>query len=184
MPEYFVRTNSDRVICVKADSYGLDYTQRFFDFKKGGNVLASFNTLDVLAIIDEEVFQGEFSAIDDEDETDDVCLDCRLQDFLESEDFFGEVWDIVEAWHAPDEDTPPEAEEPIPQAKGSIDPTYPVEHWKRYVTGDEWWGFQTPKGFVPFSFKDSAERNRHNVIKDLDGDWAYTDLTGYTKVED
>ena len=184
MPEYFVRTNSDRVICIEADDCLIDRLSGIYTFRKDEKPVASFNYHAVLAIMQKSAFQGEFSAIDDEDDSDDVCLDCRLQDFLKSEDFFGEVWDIVEAWHAPDEDTPPEAEEPVPQAKGSIDPTYPVEHWKNEKTGQEWWGFQTPKGFVHFSSEKLAEDSRQNVIEDLGVGWNYQDLTGYTKVED
>ena len=173
MPEYFVRTNSDRVICIEADDCLIDRLSGVYTFRKDEKPVASFNYHAVLAIMQESAFQGEFSAIDDEDDSDDVCLDCRLQDFLKSEDFFGEVWDIVEAWHAPDEDTPPEAEEPEP---------YPIEHWKK--GGEDRWGFQTPKGFVDFYEKGEAEEGRKTQIERPQITWAYLDLTGYTKVED
>jgi hypothetical protein len=176
MPEYFVRTNSDRVICIEADTYGFDYTRRFFDFKKEGNVLASFNSNDVLAIIDKTVYQGEFSAINDEESED------LFREFLDSDEFLDAVYGVVEAWHEPDTETPEEAEEPQGTAQ-SADHSYPIEHWKN-DNGDETWGFWTDRGFVYFSYEDGAEFGRNTQIKNPSQTWSYKDLTGYTKVED
>ena len=183
MPEYFVRTNSDRVIEIEADGCFMDREAGIYTFNKDGKPVASFNYHSVLGVIQEPVFKGEWSAIDDEldaratQNLDDVCIDCRNQELLNSEAFFDSVYDIVDAYHQPDE----EAHSDVPALPPS-DP-FPIEHWKNEV-GDEYWGFQTAKGFVDFYEKGEAEEGRKTHLEHPDVDWAYKDLTGFTKGED
>ena len=173
MAEYFVRTNSDRVFSVAADRYQLDPNGNAYDFVKDGKTVASFNSHSVLAVIEEDAHQGEFSPFDDdEDGTDDVCLGCRFNEFLESEEFYDAVSGIVDDWHEPDAPTPSE----VPAEQ------YPVEHW--VSNGDHRWGFKTDKGFVDFNTEQDAKEGRESHLENPGIDWAYLDLTGYTKVED
>jgi hypothetical protein len=175
MAEYFVRTNSDRVFSVAADRYQLDPNGNAYDFVKDGKTVASFNSHSVLAVIEEDAHQGEFSPFDDdEDGTDDVCLGCRFNEFLESEEFYDAVSGIVNGWHDPVPDAPPAPENPPGP--------YPIEHWK--TDDDEVWGIQTKHGFVHWPSKEDAEEGRQYVIADRGYGWCHQDLTGYTKVED
>lgn len=160
MPKYYVRTNSDRVICIEADSY-YD-TGSFLDFKKNSKVAASFHNHAVLGVFDEKVYQGEFSALGED-----------TDDLLDSDEFFDRVVGIVDSYLAPDEYPTPAS--PVEE--------YPIEHWKK--NDKEWWGFQTKKGFIYFTSRIAADATRDSVIQHVDDwNWGYLDLTGYTKVED
>jgi len=113
MANYTVKTTDNRNLVIEADSYALDYTQTAYTFTKGDKTVATVPASPyVFAIVlDDNVESDHYYVYDwneeDEkeaeiDEADDVCLGCRFKEFLESEEFFSEVWDIVEAYHKPE----------------------------------------------------------------------------------
>jgi hypothetical protein len=173
MPEYYVTTHHDpstetaRVQVIKADRYEQadsgDYHFYIADPTGApGNkkiLVSSVSNRGIFSIIEsEQAYQGDFLAnLGDEDETDDVCIDCRNQELLESDEFVDAVWDIVHAFLAPD------YPEPLTlfYAKNTTD--------SKAFYGKGSWGFwyKNEAGenrFVPFGLKPDAEDGlrRHN----------------------
>jgi len=158
MAKYTVKTTDNRNLVIEADSYGLDYTQTSYEFTKDGNKVATIPASPyVFAILLNDVEESDYYWVYDwneeenkenetETETDDVCLDCRFKEFLESEEFFNEVYEIVEAYHSPDdyEDVPDPLPEPLTIYK-AVAPDYPNGTWGFWYNDDT-------KGdvFVPF----------------------------------
>ena len=173
MAKYTVKTTDNRNLVIEADSYGLDYTQTSYEFTKDGNKVATIPASPyVFAILLNDVEESDYYWVYDwneeenkenetETETDDGCLDCRFQEFLESEEFFNEVYGIVEAYHSPDDygDVPDPLPEPLTIYKATT-PKFPEGAWG-------FWYADEKKGdvFVPFGVaRSSAEAGlkRHN----------------------
>jgi hypothetical protein len=119
MPEYTVKTVNDRNLVIEADSYALNYNQTAFEFSKDDKVIASvLNNPNVFAIVEtDSVLSDHYSVYDwnvedEKEELDDVCTNCRNQELFDSEEFWDAVWEVVEAWHEPDEPETTPAEEP------------------------------------------------------------------------
>lgn len=179
MPEYIVKTFENRNLVIEADKFRASYNPHndimgytFFSAipaeeghsnlsrtaTNSENVVAYVSSSGVLAVVRQDSWKADFYTVDnwDEDESDDVCSDCR---FLESEEFFDAVYDAV--------------------AVILDDSESEVEHW---TNGENHlWGWNTEKGFVNFGDEDYAEENI-SLKNDETEDWVYTDLTGYTKV--
>jgi len=160
MAIYIVRTFDGPDLAIKADYYNTGGDTYEFRKKDGDTniTVASVNLHSTLAIIEEDSFQG---TIDDETDSDDTCLDCRFQEFLESEEFFNEVYGIVEAYHSPDDygDVPDPLPEPLTIYKATT-PKFPEGAWG-------FWYADEKKGdvFVPFGVARSsavAGLKRHN----------------------
>lgn len=198
MSEYYVTSNTicrgnspqARTLVIKADYFVTDSSNGNFNFfnrdneSAGKHVLVAFvNPRDVLAITEKDSFQADW--VDDiydgeEDDTtdDDTCLECRFKEFLDSEEFFSEVWDIVHAYHT--EDDPGSGEQ-----SGLVQPVTSVisnvEHWKDQ-SGIDKYGFHTPDGFVDFSRKVYAVDGRTQYINGERG-WGYAkNLQYWTRV--
>lgn len=197
MPEYYVTSNTlptkgrpqARTLVIKADYFETDKSSGNFNFYTKDRetpsrhiFVASVNPRDVLAITEKDAFQADwvddiYDGEDDdasEDEYDDTCLECRFKEFLDSEEFFSEVWDIVHAYHTEEPDFSP------PSETVASDP-YPIEKWKDKFGGD-WYGFHTPKGFVNFSsFEDAKDGVKRQLSNEDQQYWVYLDLSTSTK---
>jgi hypothetical protein len=194
MPEYIVKTFENRNLVIEADSfratsgpsnevtgyvfYKCDSAQNSSEHSNqlGTSIslvrtVANVSSSGVLAIVENDAWKGDFYSVDDldEDDTDDVCKECRFSEFLNSEEFFNTVYDAVEVILNDDE---PESE-----------PKLVIEKWVN-KEGDIQYGFQTPDGFIHFG--NSREFAESGLKTYLGGEktWGYLDLTGYTKVED
>ena len=123
MPNYYVLTHSEgdksRTLVITADFFEKDGDAYNFyvggspnSMARGGVLVASVPIRRVFAITEtEKAFQADW--IDNlavNDEPSDVCIGCEYKDLLESEAFWDRVWDVVEAYHEPDDDesAPPE----------------------------------------------------------------------------
>lgn len=209
MPEYIVKTGEGRNLIIAADYYKQDTSSAVYNFYKSAEVskkapvlVGSVNAHQVLAVLEfEDAYQADYhnaDPLDDEDDHDDTCLDCRLENFVESSAFFDSVWSIVDFYLSPasEEGAVPETEKPrtdipasflVPETPTAVpdqvnEEKYPIEHW-REAHGKDWYGFHTTKGFVHFSDKRWAEEGRETQISSPDG-WVYLDLTGATRLED
>lgn len=169
MATYIIRPFDGPDFAIKAERYYS--TGDVYDFYNGVDekrtLVASVNVHSTLAVFEEDAFEG---IIDDEDDSDDTCLDCRFQEFLESENFFSEVFDIITAWHEPDEPEP----ETVYQANTPI--------------SEGSWGFwyhDEKEGdlFVPFGRLRSAEAEA-GLVKHKEGkrDWFTHPLSETTPV--
>lgn len=193
MPKYVVKTQNDRNLVIEADRLNVGSSEEYlFENKTEDgriNIVASVNRHAVIAVIEDKAdlcdyyysdhelddrFHGDSGhsnlarSAADPVETDDVCTDCRNEELFESQEFFDAVFDLIQLWHeGPDELEEDEAAAPV------------VEHWSNGE--EEWWGFQTPEGFVNFSSEKSADYGLK--IHDEHRIWVYLDLTGYTKKE-
>ena len=145
---------------------------------------------ELLAIITNESEQADFYYVEDlneedEDDCDDTCLDCRLEEFTQSDMFFDEVYSIIDFYHSVDNQDEPTACPCSATAPAQPEPPipYPIEHWKD-KGGDEWWGFWVNGRFVNFGSKRSAEFGRGQQLNNTDElFWSYRDLTGATRLE-
>lgn len=218
MPEYIVKTGDGRNLIIAADYYKQDTSSAVYNFYKSAEVskkapvlVGSVNAHAVLAVLEfEDAYQADYDnadPLDDEDDHDDTCLDCRLDNFVESSAFFDSVWSIVDFYLSPDNQDDPSGPEigepstllgnprtdipapsfPVPEIPTAVpdqvnEEKYPIEHW-RSKNDTEWWGFNTPNGFIHFTSKQNAEDTRGVVEQDSTG-WAYLDLTGATRLED
>lgn len=105
MPDFIVTTVSDRNLIIKADKFGPSGDGGYAFFTNGEIVAIVPHSPEILAIAEyDEAFQADFYTYDDpededEIETDDVCLDCRFAEFLESQEFASAVLDYVQIWH-------------------------------------------------------------------------------------
>ena len=172
MSKYVVKTPTDRNIIIETDDFYLNRDNVFVFTDEDGDVVANVpNTSNVIAIVEEDadindfyysdhegddVFKANYPAAappDDETETDDVCLDCRLTEFLNSPEFFDKVDDIVSFWH---EDANAQQEAPAPEVVPAETPAPKgVDNLTVYRAQNEqgqfFWGFNTPDGkFVPW----------------------------------
>lgn len=113
MTEYIIKTDNNRNLVIEADRYQYNATEGNYEFfkkddKADTQKVATVTSRAFLAIVEKNAEKADFYEHydvnqDEEDETDDVCLDCRFAELLESEDFWNAVWEIVEAWHEPDD---------------------------------------------------------------------------------
>ena len=160
MPSYFVRTAADRILSITADSYLLDERGAAYNFTKDNRRVASLNYHSVVGIFEEDVFEGEVSAFDGDDpeETDNVCLDCRFEEFLKSETFTDAVFEAVDFYNqcgvtdSPEPDFVPEEESPL------------VEQRLQY--GLPTYGVSFRNKFYPFGNRVAAESYAELVAKD------------------
>lgn len=113
MAKFTVLTFNDRNLVIEADRYAEDSGS--YQFLSGGTVVASVpRSPSIFAVINQEAEGSDFYFADHQDddtfappvcecegtpefddETDDVCLDCRFEEFLESQEFYNAVADIV-----------------------------------------------------------------------------------------
>jgi len=191
MPDFVIKTHNDRNIVIEADRYEHDATEHAYAFFKKdaeGNTtrVATLRTpSDAFLIIENSAEKADFYFRDDEGvdpvEEDD-CVECQLADeygdLLESEVLWNAVWDIVEAYHEPDEPAS-ETGEQVSDSSAKVDP---IQHW-RDKDGEEWWGFQTPKGFVHFGYENFARDGYDQHQEHPETTWAYLDLTGATRLD-
>jgi hypothetical protein len=118
--KFTVLTHDNRNLVIEADRFvptNTDYT-----FSKDNHVVASVPfSPNLFAVVDQEVEGPDFyfadhsdddtfGLVSDEDETDDVCLDCRIAEFLNTQEGFNAVADIVYTLLEPDENEPEGAE--------------------------------------------------------------------------
>jgi len=200
MAKYLVISNTNwmegepktRILNIEAEYFlAADGCYNFYTKSETGTyiLIASVQAHEVLAVVDEEYWDSDYFADlltedeeeddeeeDDEDEDESVCTECVVKDILECELFQQGVADMVAALTSADKAATEPAPEPTKEE-------FPIEHWRKSIGIEDWWGFHTPEGFVNFVSKKSAEdgRNRH-----INGErwWVYKDLTGFTKVED
>jgi hypothetical protein len=123
MPEFTVKTFDDRNLVIEADRYTRNSTYDI-EFLKDGNLVATIpNNTPILAIVANEAEKSdhyhvydwnEEDAKEEVENSDDVCLDCRNEEFLNSEEFWNAVWeiawDVAEAWNSPPEEETEPAE--------------------------------------------------------------------------
>ena len=197
MPEYIVKTIHDRNLVIEADKYNFNATENAYEFFKKDEradtrkVATVLYSPEILAVVENDTEKADFydvydlNAEDNEDECDDTCLDCRLEEFTRSDTFFDEVYSIIDAYYSKDNQDEP-AECPCSEtAPAQPEPSipYPIEHW-RFEDGTEWYGFWTPKGFVNFAEEVWAEDGRLSQISNPEQTWAYINMTGATRLED
>lgn len=198
MSEYIIKTDRDRNLVIEADRYNYNATEETYEFFKKDDKadiqkVATIPNRAFLAIVESEAEKADFyehyDVNEEEDDTEEVCPGCQYADLLVSDAFFEAVANIIDCYHNPahQEDTPPEAIQPVPVAQAAIPDVpkeeYPVEHWKD-EDGKDWWGFHTSKGFVNFIKKKHAEEGRESQIVNPDSLWVYLDLSKAIKVED
>lgn len=140
MPEYIVKTHDDdRSLVIKADRFIINKDNGSYDFFTKDSLVASVNSRSILGVLEfEEAYQADFH---EDDDPDDTRLDFRFENFLESEDFYNTVAEVVFDvldW-LENEDKPGETEEK---------PKIKVE--QRVVDGIVEWGLVTPNGWVGF----------------------------------
>ena len=120
MPKYIVKTINDRNLVIEADGYISrgDHFEFFVRKDETSTTVGSALKHSVFAIVENDAIKDDFYYFDDatpgeDEDEDDVCLDCRFQEFLESKEFFDQVDSIVEFWHGGSkQDEPTEAEPP------------------------------------------------------------------------
>lgn len=178
MPNYLIKTDRDRNLIIEADEVFVESDCYVFRTKRGGvSVKVGFvNKHAVLAVMEDGLDKADLYFSDHEygeafnrEHPNDVCTDCRNEELLESEEFFDAVCDIVQRLNeGPDELEEDEATTPE------------IERWE--TKGAARWGFQTPKGFVDFYTKEDAEYGLESYLNGKTN-WAYLDLTVYTKKE-
>ena len=148
---YHVIANDGRVTVIEADSYALLSNGEYAFTNKteepgAEHKVASVNAGATFAVIEDDAFLGSFypddEDLDDDENEDDICLDCRIDELLESEDFYEAVVGVIESHcgGGDAEDTPLEAEPPVPEVPG----VPKVNHY-RYKDGAEFWGFVAPE---------------------------------------
>jgi hypothetical protein len=157
MPIYYVKSATysgdqgpqSRVIAIEADYYVTSEHGDYEFIKRGvgsqdNRTVATVQGRDVFAVFEEGARRSEFLedlAVEDVEDSDDVCLDCRFSELLESEEFFDAVckaYDVIQQADAESEELP-------------------TIHKRKY-RGDEYWGFLNDDGnFVPFFSRLDAE---------------------------
>jgi hypothetical protein len=107
--KFTVLTFNDRNLVIEAERYVEDSSS--YHFFSGGIIVASVhNSPNIFAVVNQEAEKADFYFADhreddtftppqeyDEEETDDVCLDCRIADFLDSQEGFNAIADVVYA---------------------------------------------------------------------------------------
>jgi hypothetical protein len=109
--KFTVLTPNDRNLVIEADRFEPNNTD--YVFLKDGSVVGSIpRSPSVFAVVNQEAEKADFYFADHQDddtyappvcectpefddETDDVCLDCRFEEFLESQEFYNAVADII-----------------------------------------------------------------------------------------
>ena len=105
MAEFVVKSKQYHNQIIKADSYDYNPILGGYEFKENGKSVALVFLPYVFAIINYENDAAEFHARHDwsqdtEEETDDVCIDCRNKEAeAVDDDLFGKVWAIIDMWH-------------------------------------------------------------------------------------
>jgi len=187
MAKYYVRDTFGYVTVVEAEKYAVTGTTGTFDFFKewipnansssGQTLAASFPMGGVVSVIESDgAFVDIFPHEEETDpETDDVCLDCRFEDFLDSEAFVTAVAEIAADVVAEYCGTP---SEPPPDVVKF--PRFKV--LKATHRGDEevTFGFLTPHNtYVDFSSPASAKSGLESYKKNAWG-WSEQDPADYT----
>jgi len=162
---YHVIANDGRATGIEADSFALLGDEYQFKQKDANDTsettVASLNKHAVFAVIEDDAFLGSFYPDDedqdegpeDDQDEDDMCLDCRILGLLDSEEFYEAVVGVIESHcNGSGEDTPPEAEPLTPQT-----PEVPKVNHYRDKDGDEFWGFSLPDD--PTQIVDFEEEN-------------------------
>ena len=160
MPEYIVKTIHDRNLVIEADKYNFNATENAYEFFKKDEradtrkVATVLYSPEILAVVENDTEKADFydvydlNAEDNEDECDDTCLDCRLEEFTRSDTFFDEVYSIIDFYHSKDNQDEtaecPCSETAPAQPEPSI--PYPIEHW-RIRMGTSGGVFGPPRGF-------------------------------------
>ena len=182
---YHVIANDGRATRIEADSYTLLSSGEYAFTNKtedpgGEHKVASINAGATFAVVEDDACLGSFYPEDEdpEDEEDDVCLDCRILELLDTEEFYEAVVGVIESHcGGREEDTPPEAEPPAP-VEGPVIPK--VEH--RKYNGEDIWGFVIPEGFVYFYSPPNAS---YGLQRHLEGKrWKSLPVSETTLVED
>ena len=179
MAKYFVRDSHGYVTVVEAGNYITNNQTGTFEFLNGEVRVASFpinTTISVVGADDawQDIFPND--ELETEEETDDVCLDCRFEDFLNSEEFVEAVTeiaaDVVEAYHTPD--NPEEAKTlPVLTVLKAVNNT----------SGRDEYGFFTPVGlFINFSGVGYATDGL-KLYKEGYHNWSIADPAEYTFTE-
>lgn len=178
MPDYTVKTHDNRNLVIEADSYNFEPSSFSYEFVKKGKHIATVPAAGVFTIVLNDNVKSDYYWVYDwnkEDEKEaaeeDLCTDCQTAELLESDVFWGAVWEVVEAYHAPDSD--------FPTPTQNLDP-YPIEKWEDKY-GTTWHGFHTPKGFVHFSTYVDAKEGVKSQLEDENAYWHYLDLSTSTK---
>jgi hypothetical protein len=181
MAKYFVRDSHGYVTEVEAKNYTTDAQTGTFEFFGANPVVrvASFPINTTLSVVEaddawQDIFPNDELEIE-EPETDDVCLGCRFEEFLDSEEFVNAVAeiaaDVVEEYHNPDSTT----EEEMP-------PAMTVLKAVAKETGRVEFGFITPEGFVNFSVVGFAVSGLKMYTEGETG-WYTADPNNYTFTE-
>lgn len=184
MPEYIIKTDNGRNLVIEADRYNYNATEGNYEFFKKDDKadlqkVATVTNRAFLAIVEKNAEKADFYDRYDLNEGNNT-NECLLEQFVKSDTFFDEVWNIIDFYLSPDnQDEDPSVTIPdVPVEQ------YPIEHW-RDKYGSEWWGFWNHKGFVHSSTRDSAEENREREKNNPGGElWSYLNLTGATRLEE
>ncbi len=190
MATYIIKTYQDRNIFVEADSFELD--SGFYNFynppptsRKRSILVGSVPAAGILGVFEfEDAYQDDFydhSELEGgEDETDDVCSECRAQELVGTHAFIDAVFDQID--YVLNQDTPPEAEHteyhvtslpatlpehcgdtlvvkpvPVPETPVAVpdpEPLAKVEY--RSYREEPTWGMTAEGRFIPFWDKDTS----------------------------
>jgi hypothetical protein len=199
MATYFVRDNQGYVTVVEADTYRTDDAGvgvfEFFNAK--GLLAASFPINTTLSVVEaDDAFQGIFPDDDMEieesrpeetdgldAEEDDVCLDCRFDEFLDSEAFFNAVMDVIDAYCSPEEEEEEKPEVPeVSETKPELLPQLKVLKATHEKDGHINYGFITPIGFVDYHEKQTAVEGL-KLYNNGEKSWHYANPADYTFTE-
>jgi hypothetical protein len=183
MAKYYVRDVQGYVTVIEADRYSLSNHWVFEFVSEVGDAVASFPMNTTLSVVEadtafQDTFPHDEAEIEDdpnqpEDCRDENCLDCRLEDFLNSEEFITAVAEIAadvvqEFWGSP--------EPPPPETLPVLTVLKAVDKKDEEVC----YGFVTEGGaFVDFSTEANA-KNGLKRYKDDVGGWIESGLANYT----
>ena len=165
MPTFVIKTADRPDFTIKAYEYFLTRDNNFdFEDEESNTVASVPNASNIIAIVkDDNLFESD---------EDDVCLDCRFGEFLDSDDFREAVIDIVDSWHEiPD---PPENEGGEESSKTEEEtPPRKIELRRQKESGQESWGFVTRDGkaWVPCGGPGSASMALSLGVKDPIRTW-------------
>ena len=108
MPKYVLKDPGDRIILVNADYYSVSSDGLSYDlYTKPALLVGSFSR-HFYSIVDDAAELVDFHLNEpEEDESADVCNDCREAEAeTESERFYNLVWDIISDWHVSEQPDP------------------------------------------------------------------------------
>lgn len=105
MAKFTVLTFNDRNLVIEADRVNHNQDGDYVFVTQGEIVASVPANPGVFAVVNQEAEKDDFYFSDHqdddtydhapEDETDDMCLDCRFEEFLESQEFYNAVDDII-----------------------------------------------------------------------------------------